>query len=279
MGLEFDENFIYFAIVPVVLFFMKDLYFKNWNDRKEKRERRGLWIATLRANVAIKGCLDRFDDLCEIHGKYSTLYFTLSFILGVVLFFLLVVPEGIFNLASLDKSASFNLLLLVPVFLFAYYINKLEDKQTYNASEANHVAICYRCIYWFSYGGNVLIFSLALLLMVATDSNKITDYGEIVVTCLVIFIVLAVNYGLSKSSKNLYETHLMQLVNKEHQDKYPFVHIHTKECELAGYIQDVFDEKLITLKLNKQVTVFEWEHILVLVLDSLKQKKLIQQNR
>jgi len=271
-----ELDIVYFVIVPVVLFFLKDLYLKNWNDNKEKRERRKLWIATLRTNDEIRKCLDRFDDLQKIPVERSKYYLIPSFVFGALIFLISVFSEGELNIALLKTAGCFNVLLLFPVFLFAYYTNKLENKKEYTEKEAENVALAYRTIYWFSYGYNVMVVSLVLLLVVAIGSTEITDYIGIISNYLFIFMFFALTYVLAKSSKKMYEKHLMYALNCECKDKYPFVHVHTKDCELGGYIQDIFDEKLITLTLGEQVTVFEWDNLIILILGSLRQIKFMK---
>lgn len=258
------QSFLFYFILPLLLFFAKTFYFGIQHEKKKKEKKREVWLDTLCIDEAIRSCIERLEELRQPRGIWASVAIISGGILGLLcsVYLLRQNQGGLFE--GMTSLISFSIVLTIIVILYNFVVELIQYRRTRILENANVVVTFYFILFWFAIVGNLFI--LFLMSGIALDdlSAVVENYPVLLIGATISGFFLFISYRFARSTLHSYEDDLMGYLNEIYSKDYPHIRIKTKENELEGIIQDIFDEDVLILKKRNRLNVVEWESISIL---------------
>lgn len=258
MNGKYGSEILYF-LLAIFLIIIQKYFFTIW-QKKDRKKRRSLWIQVLRNNEIINESLLKFEKIKYMSGIY--LFFSmiigslLGFTLTVILFFYFI--ELTSNMGTAGALISFiNFLPYFVLILTMRYIKKSYG----NLDKSYLIKYYFTGINWFLFTTNLIIFFFFFVIILRLNQFNQIELNTFFIIYLYSFLPLAsVVYGFRKLQQGFYEN-IKISINNLYLNKFPYLEIVTKDENLNGNLEDIFNEDIIILDKNGLKIVIEWDSI------------------
>lgn len=256
-------------LIPIILFVITITH-GNWRERKAKKERRGLWIGTLRLDQTIADCLDELKKYTSLHGKGSSYVPYVSASIGYVASIWIIEPSQQTSLEAFNSMLAFNIFLVFPVIALMFYIDFLRSHNYNLFSHSKYVVGAMYSLFWIALVGNGFILITGGSALVDYPQDFFGNYADILMTSLLSYFFLFICYMISKNNFDYYKESLSEQLNAKYLKKYPVIKIKTRDDDLVGVIQDIFNENLALILMQSKscAAAVEWQNISTLTICS-----------
>ncbi|MCK5660851.1 MAG: hypothetical protein KAH86_05775 [Methanosarcinales archaeon] len=265
-------SYIILFVIPVILLFPRHAVIA-WFKGIERKKRRKLWLQSLRSNKAIEDCIDIFERVETPSGGWTALAMIIGVLGGlIVIGYIYEFLDFPVFWKSMSYSSLINIfpyiLTIVLGWCMRKYIENRDDEKIVN--ESHLIVNLFTAINWFIFVTNIIIIAFIYTIYMNLSRLSPPDLIEVRDLFVVSFLFLIITISGLKIIRRQFLNHLQFVLNNLHSDEYSVTYITTKETEIKGKIEDIFNNDFIILKDDGLTVSVEWDSIIILKLQNEK---------
>ena len=247
-----DTNAFYYILASIIILIFNQYFLAEWLKKKQSKKRIGMWMDFLRSNKSIDKSLTEFEKIGS-QNKHIILPNIMGAVVAMLVVFIFLI---IISMKEWDKEylICINLIPYFFIILLMFYVSYI-IKENEKIIPSSHLIYSIIRFYYF-----FIIYSNLLLLLIFNNIfinllNNI-DLSILSYSTLLISIITLINL------KKYFSEQVKIAINNKYLNSFPYLQITTNDKEIRGYIQDIFNEKLIILDDGEGLkSVVEWDSI------------------